>query len=351
MTDPRPSRSGALVLGYGSVGSTHARLLASMGMSLTIVDTKGEARARARREHPGAVIAETLESLEDALLARDVALAVIATWGPSHRVLFDALVDRGVRRILCEKPLATSIAAADAMVARAARDGVALASNHYLRYSGFVTAFRGLVHGLRLGDPVAIVAAGGASCLVTVGIHWVDLAIQLFGTAPVRVVSSALGEAINPRSADLAHYGGTSVWSFGDGRELTLSFNNRSSVYPRLDVYFRDAVASVVDSSHEVTVRRRDLAAVARFPAITRTGPAADVIFQRRLDGVLDWDDALMLGLRELSAGKADLCPAGAGAVAVNASIGALIAAREGRAVALPIRADSPWGQEQWPIT
>ena len=343
-------RSTAVVVGYGSVGSTHARLLAALGMPLAIVEAKPDARTRAQVAHPEATVAARLEDL-DASLAWRAALAVIATWGPSHAAVFGALADRGVRRILGEKPLAASIADAEAMVARAARDGIVLASNHYLRYSGFVTAFRQLAHELRLGDPVAVIGAGGASCLVTVGIHWVDLAMQLFGGAPERVISTAVGEPINPRSPECGYYGGTSVWTFAGGRQLTLAFSNRSSVYPRLDIYFRDAVASVADSSHEVTVRRRDMDAVARFPSITRTGPAADEIFRSRLDGVLDWDDALTLGLRELAAGKADLCPASAGAVAVNASIGALAAAREGRAVDLPIASDSAWARETWPIT
>lgn len=340
----------ALVLGYGSIGRVHARILDGLASALVIVEASDAGRARARSEHPAAVVVDRLAALDGAAVAWSPALAVIATWGPSHASLFHALVDRGVRHILCEKPLASSVALADAMVRRAAADGVFLASHHYLRYSGFVTALRRLSDAHREGEPVSVAVHGGAACLVTNGLHWIDFAIQLFGSPPRRVVGTAQGEAINPRSPDLHLYGGSAVWTFDGGRELTLLFGKGSSVYPTTSVYYRDAVATV-DYDYEVVLARRDPEAVRKFPAITRTGPAAQVVFKGPLPGVLPADEALCLGLKELWEGKADMCPAAAASAAVNACIASLVAGREGRGIDLPIDSGSAWGREAWPIS
>ena len=79
----------------------------------------------------------TLEELDKARFPWDSSVSVIATWGPSHSSLFHSLVDRGVKHILCEKPLASSMEGALEMVRRSKEEGITLAVNHYIRYSGF----------------------------------------------------------------------------------------------------------------------------------------------------------------------------------------------------------------------
>ena len=253
-----------VVIGYGSIGRRHAQTLARRCSSLAIVNRRPEVRARASAEHPDAWVSADLESLDERGFPWHDAMAVIATWGPSHAAFFHALADRGVRRILCEKPMADSVAAAGEMLERARRDGIVLGVNQVLRHTGLVPALRALAARHGVGEPVQIVVRGGASCLVTNGVHWVDVAIQLFGEAPERVVSTAAGAPINPRDAALRYYGGTAVWSFTRGREAVLSLSNQSSVFPTVTIYYRDAAADVElvpaaddDVAWHVVLRRR----------------------------------------------------------------------------------------------
>ena len=345
-----PNVTTGLVIGYGSVGRRHARALAALAPALVIVERQDTARGLAVREHPAARVVDCLEALDGDGFPWSSALAVIATWGPSHATLFHALADRGVRRILCEKPMASSVRDAWAMVERAERAGVSLAVDHYLRYVGVAPALRRLATDHQLGAPVAVVVAGGAGCLLTNGIHWIDFAIELFGGAPRQVFSTAYGDAINPRSGDLLLYGGTAVWDFGGHREAVISFTNRSSVALRARVYFRDAVAEI-DGDLSVLLRCRDPAAVKRYPAITRTGSAGEVLFQGVLPGVLAWSDGVRMALEQLVRGDAAACPGRVGAAAVVACAGALAATREDRVVELPITATSAWWEKRWPIS
>jgi predicted dehydrogenase len=342
--------STGVLIGYGSVGRRHARVLSALAPSLAIVEAKEPARAQAQADHPSALVVDSLDALDGHDVPWESALAVIATWGPSHAPLFHALADRGVRRVMCEKPLASSVALANGMVCRALRDGIALAVHHYIRYSGLAPALRRLADEHGLGEPAAVRVEGGASCLLTNGVHWLDFASDLFGAAPTRVVSTARGEAINPRSPDLMLYEGTAVWTYADGREAAISFSNRSSVALTARVYFRDAVVEV-NSGLDVTLCRRDATMVARFPAVTRTGPAAERVYAGRPPGVPEYDDAMCHALTELAGGEALTAPGAVGATAVAACIGALAASREGRAVSLPIDPAGALGTEIWPIS
>ncbi len=338
----------ALLVGYGSIGRRYVRVLNDLGCKLTIVERDDAARANATRDYPDAQVAPAIGALE-AFPWRDSA-AVIATWGPSHASIFHALADRGVKRILCEKPLATSVADAAGMVERAEQAGMTFGVNHYLRYMGVAAALKRLFHTYELGEPVAVRVEGGAAGLVTNGVHFIDLACELFDAASQEVTSTARGEAINPRSPELHFYQGTAVWRFPGDREAVLSFSNRSSLALTVRVLLRDAVAEFDDGGNGV-LRRRDTAAVERFPAATRTGPAEDVLFRGRLPDTLSFEASMQLAVREVLEGKPPTAPGRIGAEAINTMIGALLSSRERRSLVLPIDAASAQAEESWPIS
>ena len=340
----------ALLIGYGSVGRYHAKALAARSTSLAIVDPKAAAREQAKGAHPDAVVVERLEDLGGRGFDWSGALAVIASWGPSHASVFHALADRGVRAILCEKPLASSVELADGMVRRADRDGIALAVHHYIRYARLARALRGLAQECGLGEPVSIVSEGGACCLLTNGIHLIDFAIELFGSDPESVISTARGEAINPRSPDLSFYGGSAIWSFPGGRESVIAFSNQSSLTWLTRVYFRDAFAEFGDSL-EARVFARDRASVEKFPAITRTGRASQPVGEGALAGVLGFEDGIRGALDDVAQARPGVSAGSIGRTAVSACIGALLSSRERRAVDLPIDPASAAGRENWPIS
>jgi predicted dehydrogenase len=236
------------------------------------------------------------------------------------------------------------------MVGRAEEEGITLATHHLIRYAGLVPALHRMFAEYHLGEPVAVVVEGGAACLLTNGLHWIDFAIELFNSEPQSVISTAYGEPINPRSSDLMIYGGTAVWSFGDRREAIITFNNRSSLALRALVYLRDAVVEL-DGVLNTVLRLRDPTAVAQFPAITRTGPASELIFEGLPPGVLEYMDGIRAAIQNVQQGGAVTSSGAVGATAVSACIGALVSSRERQRIDLPIDPVSSVAQEQWPIS
>lgn len=345
-----------LVIGYGSIGRRHARVLRELTPSLAIVNRRETIRAQAQRDHPSAWVVDRLQALDELDFPWPATLAVIATWGPSHSDFFHQLADRGVRHILCEKPMAVSVAQATAMVRRAKGEGISLGVNHCLRYVDIVPSLRQFLWSHALGEPVRVVVSGGAACMATNGLHWLDFAAELFGVDPQEVVGFVRGDRINPRSPDLMYFGGGAVWRFVGGREAVLLLSNLSSVEQIARIYCADSVvvlsyaATVEDTFIQASIWR---AAPRRYEdaAIEVVHGTDELLFTGRLPGVRMFLQGIRAAMEDVVHAGAGRSPGAVGLTAVSAVVGALASERDRRAMKLPILASSPWGRHEWPMS
>src|SRR5690606_17571991 len=250
------SKVRAALIGFGSIGKRHARCLAQKFEELAIIDVDPPAREAAKSQFPQAHVLSSLTELWRLNWPWQEVLVVIATWGPSHYELFRECAEQGVRRILCEKPLAGSLYEGWRMVVEAGELGTTLGANHTLRLLGVDRGVKKLAQPHSLGPPHSVVVHGGASGLVPDGIHVIHLAISAIGAPLVSVVSTAAGEAINPRSPGLLFFGGSAVWTFPAGEEAVVSLHNRSSIYPTATLYYRDGAIYLHDRTMSVVLGR-----------------------------------------------------------------------------------------------
>lgn len=354
MTPRPPDADGAapvgVVVGYGSVGQLHARLLATRCEAVALVDPRPDLPSHEPTTGIALRGAPSLAALDASGWPWERTVAVIASWGPTHAAVFEELLALGARTVLCEKPFATSVADGEAMAALAEANGVQLGVHLQHRYSGFVEGVRDLADEHGLGPIRLITFDGGARCLVTNGIHYLDLACALLDEAPVRVVSDGVAQRINPRSPDLDLYEGTASWRFPSGARLAISFTNGSSVEERARLYFRDAVLDV-DSEFGVELRGRDSEAVAAFPAVTRTGAASRLLHRGQVPGWVGFPGASEQLLDDLVAGRPLRSDPAAALVSLGGCLGALTSARDGVAVSLPLLDGDPRYFERWPVS
>ncbi|MCU0883876.1 MAG: Gfo/Idh/MocA family oxidoreductase, partial [Beijerinckiaceae bacterium] len=112
-TDPHPLR--LAVIGAGSMGRNHARILAS----LPSVDLVGIVDPDAATREQVARLAQT-EGLSDVdeVIARGIDAAVVAVPTVEHHRVASRLIDAGVH-LLIEKPIAATTAEAHDLIARA----------------------------------------------------------------------------------------------------------------------------------------------------------------------------------------------------------------------------------------
>ncbi len=168
--------------------------------------------------------------LEAALADPEVAAVYISSTNEKHLPQALAAIAAG-KHVLCEKPLAMTLADAAAMVAAADRAGVVFATNHHLRCSGSHRTLRQLIAAGRIGRVLSLRifhavhlpphlqgwrindAAAGGGVIPDITVHDADVARFLLGEDPVSVVaqmaSSGMGEGVEDSSM--------SVWAMPSG--------------------------------------------------------------------------------------------------------------------------------------
>ena len=135
------------VLGLGAMGRRHLRAVSQVpALELVAIADRRPESLEAAGVSPGVLRGVDPFSV---LQAARPDLVVIATHAPSHHVLTQAALDAGARRVLCEKPMASSVAEADAMVEAARAKGARLAVNHGRRAEPL---YRWVAAQIRSGD-------------------------------------------------------------------------------------------------------------------------------------------------------------------------------------------------------
>ena len=138
------------VAGVGLVGKRHAEILAMEGALVAIADPSPTAAGTAR-ELGVPVYADLQELLE---LEKPDGV-VVATPNQSHEA--DGLASVAARTpVLIEKPLASSVTAAQRLVAAAQEAGVPLLVGHHRRYNPLIARAKAEILSGRLGDLVAV---------------------------------------------------------------------------------------------------------------------------------------------------------------------------------------------------
>lgn len=183
------------VVGYGVMGRHHGNVYAGLpGVDLVgVVDPDPTRRAIARERHG----CETFSHVDELLAVRRVDAASVASPTSSHFDVTCRLLDADVH-VMVEKPVATTVRAAQALAARSRERGVVMQVGHITRFYRAVQQLRQsvrrpyLIEARRL-TPTARIRDVGV--ILDLMIHDIDIVLGLVGS-PVADVSVA-GHALN----------------------------------------------------------------------------------------------------------------------------------------------------------
>ncbi len=175
----------AVVVGCG-VGKHHARSMAGLDdFDLVALCDLDEARAREAAEKLDGVA--VYADFERALDAERPDVVAVATPNDSHARLTIMAAEAGVRGICCEKPMATCMGDARAMVAACREHNIPLIVHHQRRMGTDLVAMRRLMEEGAIGEPYLIRTANGGDILSD-GTHAVDSIRHLAGDEDVKWV-------------------------------------------------------------------------------------------------------------------------------------------------------------------
>src|SRR5204863_7097045 len=145
------------------------------------------------------------------------------TYGPSHAEIAIACARSGVRAIYGEKPIATRLPDAEAIVAACEQAGALLVINHTRSFNPNYRRLRDLIATGGLGDLSSIAMRWGAGRLGNVGTHLINATCLLTGRE-VRAVSGTLDLSGRPscRGAQFRDPGAWGRLRFDGGLIATL---------------------------------------------------------------------------------------------------------------------------------
>ena len=207
---------GVGVIGVGVMGVNHARVYNEMkGVDLLGVSDKNEARVEAVAGIYGTkAYANYKELLDDEPDAVSISVPT-----SMHKVVALDAIDRGIRGILIEKPIADTLENADKIISAAEDAGVKLVIGHIERFNPAVSKLKEIVENKILGDVVSISARRvgpfnerirDVGVITDLGVHDIDVISYLYGKRVENVVTIA-GNGVRhfeDRASILMRFGG-----------------------------------------------------------------------------------------------------------------------------------------------
>lgn len=236
----------AAVIGVGHLGRHHARILASLpGITLAgVVDTNRDRASQVAAEHGTQAFGNVSE------ISGSVDIVVVAVPTESHAAVALPLIEAGVHALV-EKPIAQTVAEADALIAAAKKAGAVLAVGHSERFNPAVAAARAYVTDPRFIEVHRLGVFPDRSLDIDVVldlmIHDLDLILSLVPSEVEGV--EAVGVPVLTPKVDIAN----ARIRFANGciANLTASRISRDPVR-KIRFFQRDSYVSIDTASREV---------------------------------------------------------------------------------------------------
>lgn len=217
-----------IIVGAGRMGMAHLQAARNLGLTPAAICDVVEAN-RAKAATAAAVVDDRLfDDAETMCAAHPRAdLVIIATTADSHRALVEQAARSGARHILCEKPMATSVADCDAMIAACEASGTRLAINHQMRFMPQYTVVRDELASGKFGRLASMTVTAGCFGLAMNGSHYCEAFAWLTGSPIVNATAWFSGEPFNnPRGPQFFDQAGEVRFESADGRRLILNIGN-----------------------------------------------------------------------------------------------------------------------------
>lgn len=211
------------VVGLGRMGRRHVQAVHSMGLEVSaICDISPDALMLTEREHRVAADRH-YRDIHDMLKHSVPDALIIATTAPTHAEYTCAAAESGVKAILCEKPMAVSLAECDRMREACRRNGAKLAINHQMRFMEQYTVPKATVGSEAFGGLSSVTVVGGNFGLSMNALHYFEMFRFMTDEAP-RLVTAWFADVVvqNPRGAQYLDRAGAVRLETAEGRRFYL---------------------------------------------------------------------------------------------------------------------------------
>jgi predicted dehydrogenase len=259
MATTSPAGLRTAIVGLGRMGMRHLQVTRELKMSVCgVADLAETALDAARSEHGIGSSVCFRDACEMFRTVRPEAV-VVATTAPSHAELVLAAVENGARFILCEKPMASSLAEADRMLETCRRSGVVLAINHQMQFMPHYRRMKALIGTDELGPLVSILVAAANIGLAMNVSHYFEMFRYVTGGEPVQCVSAWLepDPVANPRGVQFEDRSGRLLARGVTGTSMFVDFSADAGHGLQIVYIYRHGQVSVDELSGDIRVVAR----------------------------------------------------------------------------------------------
>jgi len=204
------------------MGLRHALSIRALSIPLkSIADPDNDARSQLLHETGLDADVASFASLDELLESHQTELLVIAATSNAHAAQALQAIGAGVRLILLEKPLATSLAACQQLSQACERTGARIAVNHQMRFLPQYQIPKELLASAAFGGFHSMHVAAGNFGMAMNGTHYVEAFRFLADEAPIDV-SAWFDAAIlpNPRGPQFQDVSGCIRVTTASGKRL-----------------------------------------------------------------------------------------------------------------------------------
>lgn len=205
------------------MGRRHVQAVRSLGLDVhAICDTSTESLALTEREH-GIGPDRQFRDLADLLARVRPEGLIIATTAPTHAEYTCMAAEAGVKVILCEKPMAVSLAQCDRMLRVCREHGVRLAINHQMRFMEQYLLPKAIVEGEAFGGLTSVTGVGGNFGMSMNALHYFEMFRFMTGEAPRSVTAWFADASVpNPRGPEFQDRAGAVRLETATGKRFYL---------------------------------------------------------------------------------------------------------------------------------
>jgi len=325
----------AAVIGLGRHGFRHLQAYQRIeALELAAVcDVRADQVAAVLKEYQGV---KGYTDWKELLQNERLDLVSVVTNGPSHASITIAAAEHGVKHVMCEKPMATSVKDALAMIRMCSDRGTRLAVCHGRRWVKGYKDLRDLIANGLIGKPGHFSFTCGGGLFAGNGTHIMDLVRFLSGSNASLVIGFVdKADKPNPRGADFKDPGAVALYFFDNGSRFIIDMCDDIGVSQRFEIVGDKGrvLFDELEGRWEVTARPNENGSNPVTPNwwdLMRPVPFEPV--------VLDMVEMVRNGLQELLSGEEITCTGEDGLAALEMAIGAHVSSRKGSArIQLPL--------------
>ena len=218
-----------VIAGYGSIGKKYADVLLKKNFDIIVFDPK-----IINKKNNKIIFLNTYKLLLEEIKKRSIKVAIISSLANTHYKNFNLFVENGIDRILIEKPVTNNISEYNKIINFKKKKNIFVSTHFKWSAIKLHKIIRKIENNNKLGKPLQFNTEGGANCLATAGIHWIDFFINHFkiNDNKIEIFSNLSLDKINPRDKSFFNIGGTILLEYKKKASAILTYNNYSRLAP-----------------------------------------------------------------------------------------------------------------------